>query len=309
MNEKNLGLVTLNNDASGLKNKTVIVLGAARGGTSMIAGTLSRLGVYMGQNTPPLYEDESLSKYIDDLDKNNIKKIITERNINYALWGIKKPSLKLLSLRHLFREPVYIVVFRDIFATANRRVISKNQSLFSEMFKSYYFYLRLLIFLRFNKRPVLMVSYEKSLLQPENLVEGVTHFLGLHKNSVDYKHVANFIQSSPDSYTQHQRFLGEEWVGYVDRIASNSVAGWVASKINANKIITIELIINDIYQQSTQAVQKRVDVKEKNPQLNQNCGFLFKLPHDRYLNKHDKVEVRIYNENIFLKKITQHSDL
>lgn len=43
MNEKNLGLIQLNGDCTQLKNKTVIVLGAAHGGTSMVSGTLVKL--------------------------------------------------------------------------------------------------------------------------------------------------------------------------------------------------------------------------------------------------------------------------
>ena len=50
MHKENTGAVILNGDCSAMPYKTVIVFGVARGGTSMVAGTLSKLGVFMGEN-------------------------------------------------------------------------------------------------------------------------------------------------------------------------------------------------------------------------------------------------------------------
>ncbi len=308
MGEKNLGLIQLNGDCAQLKNKTVIVLGAARGGTSMVSGTLVKLGIYMGENISPLYEDEYLSKHIDNLAKTEINTIIKARNSKYAVWGIKKPSLKLLSIRNLFREPVYIVVFRDIFVTANRRVISKNQTLLTEMFKSYCFYLRILLFLKFTKRPALLVSYEKALLDPESLVLEIANFLNLDKQVLDYSNVAEFIQSSPETYTNHQRFLGD-WTGYVEIINVREVSGWAVSKTDFDLVLTLELVINNVCVMVTKTNFARADVKVRHADFNENCGFKFVLSEANSLSSQDTVEVRIFGANIFLKKTIQHSDI
>jgi hypothetical protein len=135
MKKDNVGVNTLNGSAADLAHKTVLVLGAGRGGTSMVAGALSKLGIYMGESLSSYYEDGVLANCLSQNDKQQAKKIIQERNDKYSMWGFKKPSLRLWLWLNLFREPVYVVVFRDAFATANRRVISLDKSLFSEMFK------------------------------------------------------------------------------------------------------------------------------------------------------------------------------
>jgi hypothetical protein len=46
--------------------KTLIVLGAPRGGTSALAGALDKLGVFMGDNADgPVYEDLELASRME----------------------------------------------------------------------------------------------------------------------------------------------------------------------------------------------------------------------------------------------------
>ena len=57
----NDGMLVLNDNACTQSQRTLIVLGAPRGGTSMVAGVLHHLGVYMGSDLLPTFEDPSLS--------------------------------------------------------------------------------------------------------------------------------------------------------------------------------------------------------------------------------------------------------
>ncbi|MDQ3797346.1 MAG: hypothetical protein M3294_07255, partial [Pseudomonadota bacterium] len=64
----NLGFHELR-PSTGPVEKTVIVLGVARGGTSMVAGALSKLGVYMGDAiTGVVFEDLTLSRAVERRD-------------------------------------------------------------------------------------------------------------------------------------------------------------------------------------------------------------------------------------------------
>ena len=89
MNIENEGFVTLNGGAAHLSHKTVIVLGTPRGGTSMVAGTLANLGVYMGEQLSAMYQDQVLSQCIKEKDKQKAKQVIQARNAQYPLWGTK----------------------------------------------------------------------------------------------------------------------------------------------------------------------------------------------------------------------------
>lgn len=297
MHKENSGFAILNGDAAHLPEKTVIVLGAARGGTSMVAGTLSKLGLYMGEDLPTLYEDSVMSLCLRQNDKRQAKKIIKERNEKYAVWGFKKPSLRLWSWLSLFREPVYIIVFRDLFATANRRVVSLDKFLFREMLNVLGVNLCLLLFLRFSKRPILIASYEKALLAPDKFVGGLTRFLGIIDKPSAVSDAVTFISPSPAAYTMRSTTRSRldadgQWFGYIDIAETDIIAGWALSTTDHNAV-EIELLINGSRAQTILANLPRPDVQLSNSRFHRNCGFVFEFPEQRRLNNGDQIEVRI----------------
>jgi hypothetical protein len=119
--------------------KTVIVLGSFRGGTSMVAHLLRALGVFMGDTFAAcddeyenvedkdfqnlLHRKELLTK--KDLSKDDfsatdlhaLRALINIRNERHALWGWKYPGT-VLWCRHTdlvgyLRNPHFITIFRD----------------------------------------------------------------------------------------------------------------------------------------------------------------------------------------------------
>jgi len=119
--------------------KTVVVLGAFRGGTSMVAQLLMELGVFMGEEFAPPdleyenFEDREFQDLLhrwELLEKDEITledipaevtgallALIEKRNRRYALWGWKYPGTVNWCLyaglaQHL-RNPHFITVFRD----------------------------------------------------------------------------------------------------------------------------------------------------------------------------------------------------
>lgn len=262
----------------------------------MAAGTLSKLGVYMGEDLPTLYEDSVIGLCLRQNDKRQAKKIIAERNEKYAVWGFKKPTLRLWSWLPLFREPVYIVVFRDLFATANRRVVSLDKSLLKEMLKVLGVNLCLLLFLRLSKRPVLIASYEKALLAPEKFVSGLIQFLGIDKPSAATDAV-EFINPSPLAYTMRSTTRSQldadgQWFGYIDIAEAGRIAGWALSVADQN-VVEIELWINGSREQMILANLPRPDVQSVDSRFHLNCGFVFEFQEHRRLNNGDQIEVRI----------------
>ena len=305
MSAQNSGVVTVNGDAARLREKTVLVLGAARGGTSMVAGALAHLGVVMGEGDElaPFYEDPALTRCLRANDKQAARAIVQAYDGRYPVWGLKTLSRRLWWWLGLFREPVYIVVFRDIVATANRRAVSLGRSVLPEMARIGFFYLFLLAFLRLTRRPALILSYEKALLSPESCVDALGRFLGLEDPHCAQAAV-QFIQPSPKGYTRRATTRSQmdaegRWFGYVDLVEEDRIAGWVLSTESAGPT-QVELVVNGLPRQVVAAALSRPDVARSDPRLRADCGFEFLFAATDRLRKGDKIDIRVLSSDIHL---------
>ena len=120
--------------------KTVVVIGAARGGTSFVAECLVRLGVPMGPkygNARPTdgsgvsdyvnYEDVELVSALEDVMSRGLvddpssnewryfRQLVQDRDLAHDLWGFKRPQavFAIDQLLPLLRNPHLVLVMRD----------------------------------------------------------------------------------------------------------------------------------------------------------------------------------------------------
>jgi hypothetical protein len=307
MHNDNSGFSIVNGAAAGLSRKTVLVMGVGRGGTSMVAGVLSKLGIYMGDGLSSRYQDAALLDCLKRNDKKQAKKIIQARNAAHPVWGMKKLR-HLWRWNNLFHEPVYVVVLRDVFATANRRVTIYNVSLWSEMFKVLGLSFWLLVFLRLTKRPIFIASYEKTLLYPEDFVNGLAAFLGLD-NPAQLSEAVQLIRPSPPTYTNtlvNQRVIkkNKDYVGYIDVLEAKRVVGWALSTLHAEPV-ELELIVNGTLKQTVTPHLPRPDVPRQNKGFYEWCGFEFVLAEGDWLASGDRIDVRFAGKDISLNNAPQ----
>lgn len=170
--------------------KTIVCFGTARGGTSMVAGAIHLLGIPMGKNLPVNIEDPSFvpenEKSQDPKTIENIKKTIAKRNQKYDQWGWKHPNAQqYLKLVHQdIRNPYYISVYRDPIP-AVIRVSSRNNNKNSPPEDLWKIGDKRLQEMRLNtdfllgqKRPALLVSYEKAIQSPVDFINELARFLG-----------------------------------------------------------------------------------------------------------------------------------
>lgn len=291
----NPGLCVLNGSASALPQKTVIVLGLNRGGTSMVAGVLERLGIYMGETVPPLYEDRLLAHPIEHRNLRAARRVVRNHDQSHETWGIKNPARVLLTRRWqtIFREPVYVAVFRDTMAIANRRSVSREKDLFGELAVILAQYREQVNFLKACRRPALLVSYEKALINPTGFAHHLAGFLGIH----DTRRIADaaaFVQPSPESYHAVARHRAG-WNGYLDVVAPDQVAGW-AFRTGDSEPVTVRLSVNGKSLHIALADLPRADVKQCYRHVTDRCGFAFHLPDARHLQAGDAVSVRLKGE-------------
>lgn len=158
---------------------TYIVLGNMRGGTSMVAGMLRILGVFMGDKI-----DEHNHEDLDLQHRHplNLRSIVAERNASYKVWGWKDPLLidvvhDLIDLCPL-RDPVFIVVMRDAVATAQSLVLHEGWAFGFAFSHASSQSIKLFDFVHEHPSAVL-VSYEKAMSDPAGFVDGMVGMLGL----------------------------------------------------------------------------------------------------------------------------------
>jgi hypothetical protein len=296
----NLGFHELR-PSTGPVEKTVIVLGVARGGTSMVAGALSKLGVYMGDAiTGVVFEDLTLSRAVERRDKHQVRQIINDRNQRFRIWGWKRPSSidYIGNLESEFRNPIYVVVFRDIFSIANRNRLSMSIDVVSNMRRSLAEYLKIIEFLEQSKAPCMLVSYDKAINNKEGFVRYLARFVGID-NEASLRAAIESIQPASVKYLNASR--NNRSMGCLDRVSADIVSGWAKWYHPGKDAVKVQLLVNGQELMRTQANEFREDVQMNGKQITGRCGFSFFLPEQSRLQHGDEVRVRVIGDIYDLK--------
>ncbi|MEE4659201.1 MAG: hypothetical protein V2J89_01955 [Halieaceae bacterium] len=226
----------------------IVVLGAARGGTSAVAGVLSALGVNMGYGAlPPVYEDLELALAIEADDLAAAQTLIDKRKAN-GLWGFKRPGFSRFVARYhpLLGNVRYIAVFRDPLATALRAQLSSEADLMTAMRSTLEEQSRINALLQSMQAPALMLSYEKMLQHPEYSVQALASFCGCE--GADTAAAIARLQASPADYLDHTR--NNKSRGRLDIVEARRIRGWaqymthrrtadVAIEINGREVVRV----------------------------------------------------------------------
>ena len=203
----NSGITTLGENPVG-SERTLVVLGTARGGTSAVAGALDRLGVYTGAlSAGPVFEDVNLANAIENGSEHDVRGVISDYNGAHKVWAFKRPRLlyHVQDVHALLRQPVYIVVFRDVFAAAQRTRISGGVDIFRTMDKLLADNERILDFLESAHPCALLVSYEKLMANPALLVDALTELLPHAVDPAARQAAIDFIRPAPEDYLDATR--------------------------------------------------------------------------------------------------------
>jgi len=196
--KKKCSLVLNKSDSS--EPKTVVVLGTPAGGTSSVAGLLQKIGVFMGEDVDPSNHED---RFLQGQSGESLDKRITQRNREHGLWGWKDPvAIDMVnSFAGKLRNPHFVIVFRDMFATASselfRRYRERGEHLhYIEVVQSrplieplvlsefnqqitgaFERQQRLYAFVTRSSYPMLLVSYERLLSAPLEFARDAASFL------------------------------------------------------------------------------------------------------------------------------------
>jgi len=290
----NTGFVFGNEDRNDKAIGCTVILGGARSGTSLLAGTLHHLGVHMGDRaTPPVFEDLRLSGALEDRNLDSIRATVRAYSQSHSNWGFKRPGaidyLKLLEAE--LPERRYIFVFRDIFATANRNRLSVGLDILKGLDRALDDNRRLVRHVQSTSSAWMLCSYDKILQRPEAFVEAVIAYANLEPSDEQRWKALEFIRPDPVDYIDSSR--NTRAMGRLDRLSARVVAGW-ARYANRDIDAVVDLIVNGEIVDSQKAVGERADVKKAGRHPTGHCGFRFMLSRD--LQPGDKVEVRVSDD-------------
>lgn len=177
--------------------RTYCVLGVPRGGTTMVAGMLQKLGIFMGQQMTPDREDSEFITHRgnfgiftvrnDPAQASYLKRIaavIATRNQRQSVWGWKDPIavFYLPAIVPLLRNPHYVFITRDLGAVAQREVAEAGtpdgEHLLAQMRRISVSNSMIVEFITTTRAPTLMISYERALSRPEAVAEAMLAFTG-----------------------------------------------------------------------------------------------------------------------------------
>ena len=289
---KNDGVLALNPPAAPAAEKTVVVLGAARGGTTMVASVLDALGVPMGENLGPVLEDVALSRAVESRDLGTLQKIIASRNEQYPVWGWKRPAaLEYEDVwRGRFRNPYLIAIFRDPFAIANRNRISMLSDVFQNMEQSVRHLGALVAIMKKHKGPALLCSYEKALGSPAVFVRAVDDFLGLNVADRHAEAIGRISPNSPE-YLKRSRITNSR--GHLDVANEQLCSGWAYYSKVPKRVAKVHILVNDRQVCEVEARFPRPEIKERGLHPTGFCGFRVEWPAGEAPRPGDRVEARV----------------
>lgn len=296
----NSGIVILNEDLLPGSEGTFVVLGAPRGGTSMVAGALHRLGLFMGHPlAQATYEDAALISAISNRNLEIVRKTITERNNKYPIWGWKQPSnfdYFTENVVSLLRSPVFLVIYRDLLATANRNRIAVGADVIASMEATAKLYEKITRFASTTTSPVMLLSYEKALNNGSAFVAALADVTRVTSES-RRREAALFVQPSPAEYLARLQAGPQsgEVIGYLDQVTANRVAGWARAKQTPDPI-KVHLYVNGKLVNVGLADQGRPDLKQQGLHPTGKCGFVIAIPPDVVLRQGDEVRARAGND-------------
>ena len=260
--------------------RTLIVLGAPRGGTSAIAGALAATGLYMGRGaSEPVFESLALANAIEKGDDDTARELISGFDAEHPVWAFKRPGYNnyVSQYHEFFRNPVYLVILRDPVATANRGYISGRlkANFTKKLHHVLSIHSRILSFLDDTGAAAVLISYEKLLQSPLSTLGLVFESAGLVVDDAALAAAAAFVQPSPADYLEMSRASRVEgcWLEY----SRDRIAGWVRY-VNRSMGISPKVVLYDTDRElAVCSADGPAPAEAVGPEPGEACGFEFDL--------------------------------
>jgi hypothetical protein len=278
--------------------KTFIVSGLGRGGTSLAASILFHAGIYMGHHlAEAVYEDLEFTEAFHARNRDLLMRLIASRNTTHRMWGFKTPHIHaVLGYQDigLFRNPHLIVIFRDPVAVAGRSALAEYLDPLTAMRECLDGLKNLVGFVDNTTAPALLLSYEKALLKPEHFIDAVTRFCGIALDQEQRQSLLKVVQPDAEVYIRTAR---RRFVGRVEHILDHVLHGW-CWEVGSLLPIELDCYAGDEKILTFKAAEFRPDLLEAR-YANGNHGFSLDLRRFN-IDPQQTLEVRVAGRDFLL---------
>ncbi len=299
----NKGIAFLNVPKHDPEEKTVIVVGVARGGTSIIAGVLHHLDVFMGhRSNPPVFEDMRLSLAFESKTKESFEQVIEDYNRQHHTWAWKRPSSlhDLPRVASAVRNPFFIFVFRDLFSIANRNAISMKLGIEDGLQRALDDYGEIIQFIIENQAPAMLVSSEKIFRHKEALLNDLCKFIGLQPDSKQYKRAIAFISPDPKEYLDATRITRSRGTVNRNLLQTGLLRGWARAVHHTNPV-QVEVRVNNELITTITADIYRENLEQPGIHPTGICGYEVDL-NSMDVKPEDSISIRVKDDVTDLHK-------
>jgi hypothetical protein len=265
------------------REKTLLLTGLARSGTSMLASLLQAAGVWLGDHVyDPIKEDAEITQMMEARDFTRLDALIKRQNAKSPIWGFK-----LHDELDRFRNPHLIVIFRDPVAVAARNALSEQTEGTQALVEATAAMHSMVQFVRASRLPFLMLSYEKALVFPRSFIDTVLDFCGVTLDDAKRNELLRHVQPNRTEYVLTSKRAFE---GHLEGVLDGKLYGW-ARHIGRLTPVQLELLVDDKLAATFQAGEFRGDLLAANLG-NGNHAFFLDLD-GLDLNERSVVRVRI----------------
>ena len=272
----NNGLILLNGNKN-LKEceKTILIIGQARAGTTMVSSLVNEMGIPVGENFGPVYEDNDLGKHVKDLSKGkvpkNFIKEIRKRNNLYNKWGWKRPDMYgyLDVFINQIRNPCLIAIFRDpvSITTRNQISLSMQKDSADDCTKTFYDSLNdqreIVEKIRKLELPSLLISYEKAISNPNQFISELKKFVGSGGIERTSKKILSIITPNHSGYALRARkdeYLPSSMYGVVCGMNEKTIFLIIKNSQSSENVCDIEIYVDGV----NCITMDRISVKQSN---------------------------------------------
>jgi hypothetical protein len=226
------------------EERTFIVSGLGRGGTTMLASVLREAGLFIGERLEPISaEDVEIWAALKTRDRAWLERLIASRNAAHSRWGFKLPEIPAYLTQAelgLFRNPHLILVIRDPVAVAVRGSIAEFFDPVAGLRESILAIRSILEFAGRAGCPTLLQSYEKTLIFPGAFVDALARFCGF---AIDPPLRERLIETVRPNEERYRKGARRRFAGAIDLVADGVLHGWCA-ELGAREPVAIDLLVD-----------------------------------------------------------------
>lgn len=188
--------------------RTAVVLGVARGGTSMVSGVLRGLDIFMGDNLGLNHEDTLVQRFVSNKNFDDFGELARERDAEHPIWGFKFPEASVMmdKFHPSLRNPHYLFVMRHPLSRGMSVVARTGGTLTAAIEEALKNYQSIFAFLEKADAPVLMINYEQATENAQASVEQIAGFLGMDQESEAVERAASMILGEGAGYLNLPEF-------------------------------------------------------------------------------------------------------